>query len=247
MVANPVGLIVDRRGRLAAGGQPLPAGLTTIGEALAGVPYPRNAAGFMKQGHWPEAATPPSNTTISLVVTNRKLPFAAVQRMGFQMHSSMGRAIQPFATGWDGDVHFAATTDEVDDPDLPEAEIATLASEVMWDAILSVNARRESAPQSHAGADKLGDVDGDYRFDRDFALKVARTASGLRLDVTGKRGLFGLPQGTSLNAVIERNGRFIVEGPALRPFRDGAFFQDGLRIDRIAANLGPWQQIGLRQ
>lgn len=247
VVANPVGLIVDRQGRLATGGQKLPSGLATIHDALAGVPYPRDAAGFMKKEHWPEAATPMSNTTISLVVTNRKLPFASVQRMGFQVHSSMGRAIQPFATGWDGDVHFAATTDEVDDPDFPEAEIATLASEVMWDAILSVNARRESAALSHADLKLLGDVDGDYRFDRDFGLHIRRTAAGLRLDITGKRGFFGLPQGTSVNAGIDGDGRFIVEGPALRPFRDGAFFHDGLRIDRIAVNLGPWQQIGHRR
>jgi L-aminopeptidase/D-esterase-like protein len=246
VVANPVGLIVDRQGRLATGGQPLPRGLTTIQDALAGVPYPRDAAGFMKPGHWPEATTPMSNTTISLVVTNRKLPFASVQRMGFQVHSSMGRAIQPFATGWDGDVHFAATTDEVDDPDFPDAEIATLASEVMWDALLSVNARRDNTALNHASADRLADVDGDYLFDRDFALRVRRAASGLRLEVTGKRGLFGLPHGTALDAIIESGGRFVVEGPALRPFRDGAFIGNSERIDRIVINLGHWQQIGHR-
>jgi L-aminopeptidase/D-esterase-like protein len=246
VVANPVGLIVDRQGRLAVGGQMLPRGLTTIADALAGVPYPRDAAGFMKQGHWPEAATPMSNTTISLVVTNRKLPFAAVQRMGYQVHSSMGRAIQPFATGWDGDVHFAATTDEVDDPNFPEAEIATLASEVMWDALLGVNARRESASLGHAGPQLLGDVDGDYRFDRDFALRIRRIPAGLGLDVTGKRGFFGLPQGTRLNASIQSDGRFLVEGPPLRPFRDGAFISDGKRIGQVIVNLGHWQQTGHR-
>ncbi|MGE3873261.1 MAG: P1 family peptidase [Parvibaculaceae bacterium] len=246
-VANPVGVIVDRQGRVAAGGQKLPQGISTIADLLAGVPYPRNAAGFMKQGHWTEAAIPPSNTTISLVVTNRKLPFAAVQRLGYQVHSSMGRAIQPFATGWDGDVLFAATTDEVDDPDFPEAEIATLASEVMWDALLSVNAQRNAVPLDHAGLPMLDDVDGDYVFDRSFSLRIRRTKAGLSFDVTGKRGFFGLPQGATLHATIESNGRFLVDGPALRPFRDGAFMAEGKRISRVVVNLGHWQQTGHRQ
>ena len=50
----------------------------------------------------------------------------------------MARAIQPFHTIFDGDVLYAVTTDEVQNPTLNAIGLGILASEVAWDAILSV-------------------------------------------------------------------------------------------------------------
>jgi L-aminopeptidase/D-esterase-like protein len=49
----------------------------------------------------------------------------------------MGRAIQPFHARFDGDVLFAVTTAEVDNPELDEISLGVLASEVAWDAVLA--------------------------------------------------------------------------------------------------------------
>lgn len=71
------------------------------------------------------------------MVTNQKLPHWALERLAVQGHGSMGRAIQPFATRQDGDVLYAVTTDEVDNPTLSPARLGLVASELAWDAVLS--------------------------------------------------------------------------------------------------------------
>jgi L-aminopeptidase/D-esterase-like protein len=78
-----------------------------------------------------------ANTTISLLVTNQKMPFWALQRLAVQVHTSMARAIQPFSTSGDGDTLFAVTTNEVENDDLPFDELGAIASEVAWDAVLA--------------------------------------------------------------------------------------------------------------
>lgn len=45
---------------------------------------------------------PTHNATITLVVTNQKLRYWALQRLATQVMTSMGRAIQPFSTHEDG-------------------------------------------------------------------------------------------------------------------------------------------------
>lgn len=76
------------------------------------------------------------NTTLTLVVTNLKLTDAELTQVARQVHSSMARAIQPFATMDDGDVLFAVTTDEVEY--IGPTALGMLASEVAWDAVLSI-------------------------------------------------------------------------------------------------------------
>jgi 6-aminohexanoate-oligomer endohydrolase len=85
------------------------------------------------------ATGPTSNTTISLIVTNRKMTPSDLQRLAVQVHTSMARAIQPFSTYDDGDTLFAVSTQEVGDANSkPTAsEIDFFAAETMWDAILS--------------------------------------------------------------------------------------------------------------
>ncbi len=71
------------------------------------------------------------------MVTNQRLAFADLERLAIQVHTSMGRAIQPFATSQDGDLLYAATTDDVDNPDVSAFDLGVLASEVAWDAVLA--------------------------------------------------------------------------------------------------------------
>ncbi|MFD0716084.1 P1 family peptidase [Paenibacillus sp. GCM10027626] len=76
------------------------------------------------------------NTTLTVVVTNQKLPAAALRQLSKQIHTSMARAIYPFHTIDDGDVLFMASTNEVDNPELNAGHIGLLASELAWDAVL---------------------------------------------------------------------------------------------------------------
>jgi L-aminopeptidase/D-esterase-like protein len=50
----------------------------------------------------------------------------------------MARAIQPFHTLADGDVLYAVTTEEVELEALDPTGLALAASEVAWDAVLSI-------------------------------------------------------------------------------------------------------------
>lgn len=85
-----------------------------------------------------KAESPKGNTTLTLVVTNQKVSQDALRQLGRQVHSSMARAIQPFHTMGDGDVLYAATTNEVESKALTDTALGVLASELAWDAILSI-------------------------------------------------------------------------------------------------------------
>ena len=58
-------------------------------------------------------------------------------QVGRQGHSSIARAIQPFHTGQDLDTLFTVTTNEVRDESMNADKLGTLASELMWDAVLA--------------------------------------------------------------------------------------------------------------
>ena len=110
VVVNAYGCIVDRTGRIVRG---KPAGPVA--------------------GRVPESA----NTTLSLVVTNQKLDHLQLRSIGRQVHTSMARGIQPFHARWDGDVNYMVSTQEVANPDLDEVTLGELASDAMWDAVLT--------------------------------------------------------------------------------------------------------------
>jgi 6-aminohexanoate-oligomer endohydrolase len=121
-VVNAVGAVVDREGKVVRGHldresgarRPLVAGLE---EQL-----PR---------------TVPGNTTLTVVLTNQQLERRELRQLGIQVHSSMARAIQPFHALVDGDVLFAVTTAEIENPDLTSLSLGVVASELAWDAVLS--------------------------------------------------------------------------------------------------------------
>ncbi len=81
--------------------------------------------------------SPFGNTTLTLVVTNQCLSPFSLRHLGHQIHTAMGRAIYPFHTAQDGDVLYAVTTNEVENPALGGIALGLLASELAWDAVLA--------------------------------------------------------------------------------------------------------------
>ncbi|WP_020672964.1 P1 family peptidase [Amycolatopsis nigrescens] len=126
-VVNAVGVVVDRDGRIVRGNvHP-----DTLERRLPVEDYADSAAGAEP------VSTLAGNTTLTVLVTNVRLPEFALRQLGTQVHSSMHRAIQPFHTEIDGDILFTVTTDEVELNGVSATGLGALASEVAWDAVLS--------------------------------------------------------------------------------------------------------------
>ena len=133
---NSVGLVVNRENEISVGNQRLEASEKSIFGLLNSFPQSLQTVQGSILGKRKITQFSQKNTTISLVVTNKKMKFHELNRLAIQVHSSMGRAIQPFGSANDGDVLFAVTTDEVDD-ELHPTDLGVIASEVMWDAVLA--------------------------------------------------------------------------------------------------------------
>lgn len=79
-----------------------------------------------------KAATPPTNTTLGIVVTNAKLTKAQATKVSSLVDDAYARAIKPVHTSNDGDAIFTFASKKVDAlPDL----VGTIACEAMEDAI----------------------------------------------------------------------------------------------------------------
>jgi L-aminopeptidase/D-esterase-like protein len=136
---NAAGAIVDRSGKVVRGHRDAKTGerhhyLELLERKLA-----RGEATESPEG---------KNTTLTLVVTNQRFTgyFETrwqLRQLARQVHSSMARAIQPFHSYGDGDVLFAATTNEVENALLNLTDLGVLASELAWDAVLSCFRGRE--------------------------------------------------------------------------------------------------------
>ncbi len=68
--------------------------------------------------------------TLTLVVTDVKVTANALAQVGRQAHSSLARAIQPFHSGFDGNVLFIATMDTLAAPEPNPAHPGVLVSEL---------------------------------------------------------------------------------------------------------------------
>ena len=128
-VVNAIGAIVDREGTVVVGHYERESGLRR--ELVPGVEE-RLASGL-------PVRPPPGNTTLTVVATNLRLDARQLRTLGRQVHASMARAIQPFHALEDGDVLFAVSTGAVEgDPLLDTTALGVVASELAWDAVLSV-------------------------------------------------------------------------------------------------------------
>jgi L-aminopeptidase/D-esterase-like protein len=127
VVVNAFGAIVDREGTVVRG--------HLDSEGATRLPLVAELERAIAAGEAPPFH--PGNTTLTLVATNERLDRRALQQLGRQVHASMARAIQPFHSLVDGDVLYAATTNEVENPQLDSVRLGVLASELAWDAVLS--------------------------------------------------------------------------------------------------------------
>ena len=125
-VVNAFGAIVDRDGTVVRG--------HLDPEGTSRLPLVPEVERALAAGEAP--LFHPGNTTLTLVVTNQKLGQRALRQLGRQVHASMARGLQPFHSLVDGDVLYAATTNEVENPQLDSVRLGVLASELAWDAVL---------------------------------------------------------------------------------------------------------------
>jgi 6-aminohexanoate-oligomer endohydrolase len=124
-IVNAAGAIVDRKGQVVRGNlDPQSHTRHSYTEILE-----------RKLGETASTQPAPGNTTLTVVVTNQKV--GRLDQIGKQVHASMARAIQPFHTESDGDVLYAVTTSEVENPALSDVALGALASELAWDAVLA--------------------------------------------------------------------------------------------------------------
>ena len=77
------------------------------------------------------------NTTLTAVITDAPLDGRSLRQLARQVHTSMARAIQPFHTSTDGDVLWALST-RASTERVSGDVLAWRASEVAWDAVLSI-------------------------------------------------------------------------------------------------------------
>lgn len=126
-VVNALGAIVDREGQVVRGNLD-----PTTGNRL----HIRDRV-QRRSGKSTRRIPSRENTTLTLVVTNRKLDSGPLHQLAKQVHGSMAQAIQPFHTQYDGDILYAVTTNEVTTKTLDEFDLGFIASELAWDAVLT--------------------------------------------------------------------------------------------------------------
>ncbi|HYB43676.1 MAG TPA: P1 family peptidase [Candidatus Methylomirabilis sp.] len=242
-VVNALGSVTDREGRLVRCHQRPDWNATRTAEILSRLPLaPLPPA-------QPAEPAPPAtrNTTISLIVTNRKLGYAALQRLAVQVHTSMARGIQPFSTFDDGDTLFAVSTQEVAAQRPELNDFNTIAAEVMWDAILaSVPAEPAFAPPAtevNVAPEILAAYAGTYRFGPNARIRVWADQGHLVVEAASPPFFDLRPrQPVALRPLSERD--FYVDGryrTRLSFARDASGAVTGAVIDP-----GPWQQTGTR-
>ena len=239
VVVNAFGSIVDRQGDLVSC-HPAPSwgGTPKIAELMLNAPASRDP-------DWQPSDTD-RNTTVSLVVTNRKLNYAELQRLAIQVHTSMARAIQPFSTFADGDTLFAATTDQAPASAMSAIDLDTMAGEIMWDAVLA-SVPHEPAfvppPPVTVAEEKLRAYAGLYEFGPHARLKVV--VEGGTLSVTAMRGsVFEFPIGKPVPVVPVSDTEFFVDG-RYHTRLSFALGPDG-KATGATLNPGPWAQGGRR-
>ena len=160
----------------------------------------------------------------------------------------MARAIQPFATQYDGDVLYAVTTDEVDNPDLTPMDLAVAASELAWDAVLASVPELPPAPRATdavaMGRADLEGLTGTYAFPVAGELRVALEGGTPVARYAGPMRMYFVP-GRAYELIPVGDDRFVVDSGArdvLRFVRDG----DG-RATSIVLNPGPWAMEAARR
>ncbi len=179
------------------------------------------------------------NTTISLIVVNQKLEPALLQRLAVQVHTSMGRAIQPFATVFDGDVLYAVSTNELEEQVMQPHDLGVLASEVMWDALLSSTPAQPShlTPSTHTSSIPQN-IDGTYTFSRFAELQIKTENGKIFAKATGKRKVYAIGQEKWRELQPTESGLFTISS------RYPLSFLFEPEKAKLTINPGHWEQVG---
>jgi L-aminopeptidase/D-esterase-like protein len=128
VVCNALGAVHGRDGKVVAGNRDRKTGETfTIAEDVE--------ERIQKGGNLKTAS---GRTTLLLIVTNQKMTERELRSLARQTNAAMGRVIQPLAAIDDGDITYAVTTNEVSNDDLGTTALGVIASELAWDAVLSI-------------------------------------------------------------------------------------------------------------
>jgi L-aminopeptidase/D-esterase-like protein len=181
---------------------------------------------------------PTDNTTITLVVTNQKIPWWALNRLAVQVHTSMARAIQPFATASDGDVLYAVTTDEVDNPRLSPGDIGIIAGELAWDAVLSSVPTGDPLVATTRTASDAATLEanvGVYELGPGSRLSITRV--GDRLVARSASAGRYLPPDVDVELVQIGKDDFLIDAPQRDVIR---FERKGNRAEGLTINPGNW-------
>jgi L-aminopeptidase/D-esterase-like protein len=234
-VVNSLGTIVDRNGRIVRCKRNQPnGGCPLISDRIASFASINGDAQAGKDGKT-------ENTTLTLVVTNQKMPFWALQRLAVQVHGSMNRAIQPFATEDDGDVLYAVTTDEVENASLSPLDLGVVASELAWDAVLSSVPQLPAAPlrlEDQPGEKFLQPFAGAYDFygGNQLVVSVEDGVLMVRATYNGNSRIY-FDRDRSYRLTAAQDGLFIVESAAQDVIR---FEHSEGKVTGLTINPGPW-------
>jgi L-aminopeptidase/D-esterase-like protein len=242
-VNNALGVVTDRNGRIAAGyfdpawpkNMDTATLLATLRDRWSGAPVQTKPSG---------------NTTISLVVVNQKLNFGDLQRLAIQVHTSMSRGLQPYATEYDGDVLFAVSTGEVELPTNAKERqdaitlLPILASELMWDAILASVPEQPAVPKPIVTTAPLpAKFAGKYRFSRFVTVDITAKDGKLFAQATGERDAYEISRAKAVELVpvAESLDKFTLATSSRYPLV--LDFSTGT----LVINPGSWAQASVRQ
>lgn len=243
-VVNAYGSIVDRDGNV-------PSCYTKSGVAT-NVPVAELFSDFGKGLEKKIAALKSKhkqNTTISVLVTNQKLKPAYLKRLAVQVNTSMARSLQPYGTLYDGDVFYAVSTEEIEDGELNSVELGVIASELMWDAVLSsvpeqpaitkpISKRKLKTVKLSKG--ELAKMVGVYKFSAESQLKVTSRNDKLFAKSMGRINVYAIPSDKEVELKQVSKFEFTVSSryPFLMRFE---------KKGQLVINPGHWQQVSVNK
>ena len=238
---NALGAVVDRQGQLVRCHRNKNSGdCEPVAQLINDTDLIKDMRGAQGEG-------PTNNTTLTLVVTNQKLPYWALQRLATQVHTSMGRAIQPFSTQYDGDVLYAVTTAEVEDPDMDPMSLTMAASELAWDAVLNSVPELPKLPEPLTNAPDIRmmeNLQGQYHFYGNRSLSVEIVGDQLKANYSGKDCIY-FTEGRTYDLIPAADNLFIVDTPA----RDVIKFKSDIagNIEGLTINPGLWHVEAIKE
>jgi hypothetical protein len=156
------------------------------------------------------------------------------------VHTAMARAIQPFATEEDGDVLYAVSTDDIENPSLTPLQLGAIASEVAWDAVLS--SLPEVPASNHTPirvtSPALREFTGAFEFPGGGTLTVVPDSGGLAASLSGNGRIY-FDKARPYRLIPIGQDLFLIDAPAQDVLR---FDREAGRIAGMTLNPGTWSQ-----